>query len=171
MRQAFVRGTFVRWTSGLHCPQANQLWVPCEHWEQMLGSSHPKQMLSWGFCPHRRKNKKQLLPSKCMTFLLHLGRKEREPFSPLPAREGSTGYWWRGKELFQGRACSPQGAAAAIPCPSPGCWDALACPSQAPPLLCSSDLCHFLSLERQRWGSRLSAAPEEQRVSIRVISL
>lgn len=139
----------------------------------MLSCSSPKRRLSWDFSPHRRMEKKHLLPSKCMTFLVPLGGKDRKGSSSPPlACEESTDYWCDGQEavsgqtLFSAGTCTP-----AIPCPRPVCWDALACPYQALPLFCSSRLCHFLSLERQRWGSRLPAVPEEQRVSIGGISL
>lgn len=80
----------------------------------MLSCSSPKRRLSWDFSPHRRKEKKHLLPSKCMTFLVPLGGKDRKGSSSPPlACERSTDYWCDGQEavsgqtLFSAGTCTP----------------------------------------------------------------
>lgn len=86
---------------------------------------------------------------------------ERKGNFSLSAYEGGTDCRcerWVGNSL---RTCSPQGPAIQ-PNPFLG-WHA-GTPWPVPSY--RSEPCHFLSLERQKWGSRLPGGPEEQRVSI-----
>lgn len=79
---------------------------------------------------------------------------ERNPLLSLPVREVLTVGVSDGQEapsgptLFSRRTCT-----LAARYPGLVCWDALPCPLLGSPLSCSSEPCHFLSLEKQRGGA------------------
>lgn len=117
--------------------------------EQKKSNMHPPPVFFPGVCG---KEEKHLLLSEFMTFLLTLGRKE--PLLSLPVREVLTLGVSDGQEapsgltLFSRRTCT-----LADQYPGLVCWDPLPCPLLGSPLSFSSEPCHFLSLERQRWGA------------------
>lgn len=80
---------------------------------------------------HRRKEKKHLLPSKCMTFLFPWVERKGSSSPPLSVREALT-IGVMGKKLSQGRPCSPQGP---VPLPFPALEQCAGVPWPAPPRL------------------------------------